>query len=677
MTTETTNAAVLTVEEIEALKGASVQINHDATDIMSGNLHMWAGKHGTLQGTNPFGAALISVGSATKVFDRDQFAITAAPGAAPADAPAASTHLPALRPPLVDAPPLLAINSPTNPRRRRGLDVDSLRTLADSIIAHGLGSPILVRPLPASRVEETSGMEPRPAYEVVAGERRWRACQLAELPTMLMFVREMSDQAVLEMQLVENIEREDLDPMEEAEGFALLREKLGYTVEQIADKMGKGRGPSYVRKRMKLLDLTPESREAMYDGTLQLSTGLLVARYPAEKQAAAIKHIAGMATKAADGTLVPAPFRDVSLALYRKFATILKTAAFDTSDPGLVLTAGPCTLCSKRTRAHEDLFAEATDAGEDSCLDSACWQDKKTAHVQRIRADAQARGLQVMDESEALEVAPSPFSSYRSGYTRLTDTAYTEVGDDGEERVVTYADALRAQGRKAPKPVVLINPHTAKAEELIPDDVAPKLLPKKVQEERAAEVNDLLQKGAARYQAKQDATPPEVRALRRQDVMRAIMFRLFDAVRQRERTTDELRLIAEQFIACNNDAAFGFLEQYMGWDSGQDGDPAAYLREKLAALDAQQLAQVITMAAMEGALNLYGGRYEDEEDALAFVQEQGIDVQAVRDKVDEDLQRQQGAAAGGGESDAGDSVNDQGLDSDADADADQQKDGAA
>ena len=173
----------------------------------------------------------------------------------------------------------------------------------------------LVRLLPASRLEETSGMDPRPAYEVIAGERRWRAAQLAELSTMPMVVRHMSDQAVLEMQLVENIEREDLDPMEEAEGFQLLREKLGYTVEQIADKMGKGRGPSYVRKRMKLLDLTPESREAMYDGTLQLSTGLLVARYPAEKQAAAIKHIAGMATRLPDGTLVPAPFRDVSLAL--------------------------------------------------------------------------------------------------------------------------------------------------------------------------------------------------------------------------------------------------------------------------------------------------------------------------------------------------------------------------
>lgn len=642
MTTETTS---ISLDDLEALKGAAVQINHDCTDLGSENLHMWAGMHGTLMGANPFGQAIIAVDGREKFFGLDDFTVIAAPGTGPVSTPkahladAADHQHPAVR--LVQEAPLMAINSPTNPRRRRGLDVDSLRILADSILAHGLGTPILVRPLPPSRLEETADMTPRPAYEVVAGERRWRAAQLAELATMPMFVRaDLTDQAVLEMQLVENIEREDLDPMEEAEGFALLREKLGYTVEQIADKMGKGRGPSYVRKRMKLLDLTPESREAMYDGTLQLSTGLLVARYPADKQAAAIKHIAHMATRTADGTTVPAPFRDVALALYRKFATILKTAAFDINDPGLVVTAGPCSSCSKRTRAHEDLFGESTDAGEDSCLDSTCWAEKKAAHVQRVHADAKARGLKVLTDEEAAKVAPSPWSGDRSGYTRLDSTAYYETGDDGQEREVTYAEAMRAQGRKAPKPVVLINPHTSKAEELLPDDVAAKLLPKKVLQER----EDRLANSRAAQAAKEDATPPELKALRRHEVMRAIMFRLFDAVRQRERSTDDLRLIAEQFIAHDDGNEFGFLEQYMGWESTSDGDPAAYLREKLAALDAEQLAQVVTMAAMEGALNFYGGRYEDEDEALAYVQGQGIDVLAVRDKVDDDLQRQQSGA---------------------------------
>jgi len=637
MTTATTND--LTLDDIETLKGASVQINHECIDPMSGDLHMWAGQHGTLIGTTPLGGITIAVGKREKIFDRKDFTVTAPPGAAPATPIApkvAASHGDV--PELVNVAPLQAINSPTNPRRRRGLDLDSLRALADSITAHGLGNPILVRPLPSSRLEETSGMDPRPAYEVIAGERRWRAAQLAELPTMPMVVRHMDDQAVLEMQLVENIEREDLDPMEEAEGFALLREKLGYTVEQIADKMGKGRGPSYVRKRMKLLDLTPESREAMYDGTLQLSTGLLVARYPADKQAAAVKLIASMATKGADGSPVPAPFREVSLALYRKFATILKTAAFDITDHTLVMTAGPCTTCTKRTRANEDLFAESTDAGEDSCLDSQCWADKKAAHVQRVHADAQARGLQVIEGSDAEAIAYTPHSKFRIGYVSLDQTAYTETGDDGEEREVTYADALRAQGRKAPKPVVLINPYTSQAEELLDQDAAEKLLPKQVQEKKAAEVAETEQR-LEQARAAMDPLSEEVRAMRRQEVTRAVLFRLFDGVRARERTTADLLLIAEQFLAHSTEQ-FGHLEQYMDWDSAQHDDPAEYLREKLAAMDANQLGQIITMLSIEAAITLYGGRYDDEDQAVAFVQAQGIDILAVRDKVNDDLERQ-------------------------------------
>lgn len=674
MTTETTTTE-LTVEELEALKGASVQIHHDATDMGTHNLHMWAGKHGTLQGVTPFGAALISVGNATKQFDRDQFSITAGPGTAPAIAPGAvpqSATAPGAAIQLLNLPPLQAINSPTNPRRRRGLDLESLRTLADSISTHGLAQPILVRPLPAARLEETTDMDPRPAYEVVAGERRWRAAQLAELATMPMLVRDLDDGAVLEMQLVENIEREDMDPMEEAEGFALLREKLGYTVEQIAEKMGKGRGPSYVRKRMKLLDLSPDSREAMYDGTLVLSTGLLVSRYPAAQQAQAVKVIRKMQGQGPGGEVLHAPVREVMRQLFAKLHLVLRQAPFDQDDPVLVLAAGPCSTCPKRTGTNADLFGEADQGADPSCTDADCWGQKKAAHAARAVADAQARGLKVMDEAEAAKLLPSPHSRYMEGFVPVTETAYTVDGEDDTERNVTYADALRGMGRKAPKPTLVVHPHTGQVYEVIPDELAAKL---EAAGEKAAQAGAGTGTPAAGGTVGQrpphvpevPLTPEQakVRALRRQDVMRAIMFRLFDAVRTRERTTDELRLIAEQFIAHDDEHEYGFLEQYMDWDSQQDGDPAAYLREKLAALDAQQLAQVITMAAMEGALNLYGGRYEDEDDALAYVQAQGIDVLAVRDKVDEDLQRQQDAA------------DDEDPDADADADAEEQEGGAA
>lgn len=649
MTTETSdslNAEMDTaIAWFEGLKGASVQINHDCLDPLTGNLHMWAGKHGTLTGANPFGAALIAVGNKTKTFERDDFTVTAPAGAAPGE-PAlkpAYTGAEAVR--LVNAPPLHAINSQTNPRRRRGLDLDSLRALADSILAHGLGNPILVRPLPAARVEETSDMDPRPAYEVIAGERRWRAAQLAELAEMPMFVRHMDDQAVLEMQLVENIEREDLDAMEEAEGFALLRDKLGYTVEQIAQRMGKGRGESYVRKRMKLLDLTPASREAMYDGTLQLSTGLLVSRMSEKDQVDAVKLIKSMERSLPGDRTEPAPYREVVRALFNKFHLVLDNAPFDIQDPGLVLTAGACSSCPKRTGANPDLFGDADHNAENQCTDSACWGEKKTAHVARAVADAKARGLTVMDESEAEKLLPSPYTRHVDGYEKLTDTAYIENEGTEQQREVTYADALRAQGRKAPKPTVVIHPHTGKVFEVIPEDVAEKLVP--------SVSDDAAPKGDRPPAHQAPERSDEHRALLDTHVRRALFYRLFESVRQRPRTLDDLRLAAIGLM-CQTDDAHPHTEAFMGWSECVDADdPQEWLREKIDGLDADQLGQLITMAAMEQAVDWYNGHISSAAQEQAFFESHGLDILAVRDKVQEDLQRQQSQPQGG-EAAAGD-----------------------
>lgn len=649
MTTETPEPTLTLNDPAD---GSHVRMRDDLKDDGS-TPSKHAGLYGTIYGRDPFGGFLVKIGGKPMHFSRADFIVVAEPSAEQLASTFALDGItpltktqpePAVR--LVNAPPLEAINSTTNPRRRRGLDMDSLRALADSILANGLGNPILVRPLPASRLEETSGMEPRPAYEVIAGERRWRAAQLAELPTMPMVVRHMDDRAVLEMQLVENIEREDLDPMEEADGFALLRDKLGYTVEQITERMGKGRGESYVRKRMKLLDLTPESREAMFEGTLTLSTGIAVAKYPPERQAKAVKIIKGMEARGADGTPVPAPFRTVVLELYRKLNTIIKTAAFDTLDPGLVFNAGPCSTCHKRTRADEDLFAEVTDAGEDSCLDSACWEQKKTAHVQRIHVDAKARGLEVIDGDDASKIAPSPYSHYREGYISLDTTAYTETGSDGEEREVTYADALRAQGRKAPKPVVLINPHTSKAEELIPAELAPKLLPKEVVQARAD-----FEERAEAARTPEVQVPEEHMAMRNAHVTRALFIRLFDSVRARPRSVEDLRLVAITLMCQANDA-HAHTEAYWGWaDAADQEDPEQWLRDKIEGLDAEQLGQLLTMLAMERCLDWYNGHLAPEDKSAEFFTAHGLDILAVRDKVREDLQRQQAAPEVGDEND--------------------------
>lgn len=630
----TTNPSI-TIEDVAGLIGASVQIAHDCVDSMTEGPHMWAGQYGTLKGTTPLGGVTVAVGKREKIFDLSQIRIVSGPGPAQAAATegageAASAVPASVR--LVSEQPLLAINSPTNPRKRRGLDVDSLRTLADSISTQGLVQPILVRPLPASRLEETADMSPRPGYEIVAGERRWRAAQLAELPTMPMLVRDMDDHAVLEVQLVENIEREDLDAMEEAEGFALLRDKLGYTVEQIAERIGKGKGASYVRKTMKLLDLTPESREAMFEGHLGRSTGLLVSRLSEKDQAAALKLIKGMARKLPNGHMEPAPFREVVKALHQKFNLLLGQAPFAIDDPGLVMTAGPCTTCPKRTGANPDLFGEADQHAENQCTDSSCWNEKKTAHVARAVADAQARGLTVMDPAEAEKLIPTPHSgSFLPGYEKLTAPAYTLPGEDGKELVVTFEDALRAKGRKAPKPIVVVHPHTGQVMEVLPQAVAEQLVPQEPQASTEGK------KGKAPVVA--EPPPEKHRVLLSEAVRRALFHRVFESVRARPRTLEDLRLAAIAAL-CQSDDAHPHTEEFMGWgDACNAADPEAFLREKIEALDADQLGQVITMAAIEEAVDFYNGHISTKEQEVEFFEAQGIDILAVAEKVAADQER--------------------------------------
>src|SRR5690606_13182683 len=124
--------------------------------------------------------------------------------------------------------PVAAIRpNPHQPRQR--FDEDSLRKLADSIRADGLMQPIILRPLPADS-PQADGVQ----YELVAGERRWRAAHLAGLATIPAIVRELDDRQLAEWALIENLQREDLDPIERAQAFQHLVERLGLSHDEIA-----------------------------------------------------------------------------------------------------------------------------------------------------------------------------------------------------------------------------------------------------------------------------------------------------------------------------------------------------------------------------------------------------------------------------------------------------------
>ena len=545
-------------------------------------------------------------------------------------------------------PPAMAVASLTNPRRRKGLDVDSIAGLAANIKVHGLGQPILVRPLPAARLEETSDMDPRPAYEIIAGERRWRACQLAGLPTMPMFVRDMTDQAAYEMQLVENVEREDLDAMEEAEGFEQLRTKYGYTVEQIAERIGKGKGESYVYKTLKLCALTPESREAMHEGpngekpVLGRSTGLLVARYAPGLQADVVAFIASQAKRGE-----PMAYREIAPLVYRRFNLVLATAPFDRTDAQLLPACGSCEACPKRTGAQPDIFGD--DKADDSCTDPDCFEDKRRAHIAQVKARAQQDGFKVIDGDEALRAKATPHQHGLAGYVRVTDVAYTQMGNDNVERVVTFEDALRSQGKKAPKPQVFIDPHSGKAEKVITAELGDKLIPPDPTEPAGAAGGQAKPAAARPYGMTPDpgdGRPEEEQAIGNHHVERAVTLRIFDAIRNRDRTDAELRVIAEALFINDNEATIR-AEQYLGWYADLEDlsgpDQAALIRERIGALPSADLAAAVVMAAVDIVLGCW---LTTDAQAVALAQSFGVDVLAVRDKVAEDLDK---PAAGAGE----------------------------
>lgn len=138
---------------------------------------------------------------------------------------------------------------------RKDFREDELNELAESIRTKGLVQPIVVRPDPKG-----------PGYEIVAGERRWRASQRAGLHMVPVIVRELSDREVLELAIIENVQRSDLNAIEEAGGYRDLVDRFGYSQEQLSEIIGKSR--SHVANTLRLLKLPEPVQRLVQDGTL-------------------------------------------------------------------------------------------------------------------------------------------------------------------------------------------------------------------------------------------------------------------------------------------------------------------------------------------------------------------------------------------------------------------------
>ena len=152
----------------------------------------------------------------------------------------------------------------TQPRKE--FKEDALQELADSIAAHGILQPLLVRPM-------SNG-----GYQIVAGERRWRAARMAGLTEVPVVIREMTDHETAEIALVENLQREDLTPLEEAEGYGSLIETYGLTQEEVSKAVGKSR-PA-ITNALRLLNLPPKIKSFLADGKISAGHARALLSFP-------------------------------------------------------------------------------------------------------------------------------------------------------------------------------------------------------------------------------------------------------------------------------------------------------------------------------------------------------------------------------------------------------------
>jgi len=305
-----------------------------------------------------------------------------------------------------DLPLSQLIESKTNPRRV--FDEASLKELAASIRSQGILSPLLVRPLTES------------GFEIVAGARRYRAAQMAESATVPVRIVHLSDAEVIEAQLVENLIRAEIHPMEEAEGFArlLALEEPKYSIEQIAARVGKQ--PSFVASRLKLVDLVPAAVDAFYANEIGVGHAVLLAKLPGDMQqqalSACFKEVYNNGAKPARILL---PVRNLQFWIESNVLLVLKDAPFDKRDAQLVPTAGSCADCPKRTGQNKLLFSDDLGKQGDRCVDPKCYQAKVSAHVAKT----------VAAKPELVQISTA-YGTQKEGSPVLPRNKYTAIRDD-------------------------------------------------------------------------------------------------------------------------------------------------------------------------------------------------------------------------------------------------------
>ncbi|ABM37583.1 ParB/RepB/Spo0J family partition protein [Polaromonas naphthalenivorans] len=488
--------------------------------------------------------------------------------------------------------------SPFNPRTN--YPAEEMEELAESAREVGIMQPVLVRP-------RGDG-----GYELVFGHRRHRAALTAKLEFIPAIVRDLTDAQSAQLQAVENVQRRDLDPMDEALGYAAFIAAHGITKDELARQIGKSR--THVYNRLKLATLHAPGQAALRAGKIRAEVATRVARVVGEKNQA--KALALMLEPGYGGELKS--LRAARSELSEKFTLDLKAALWALDDAGLVASAGACTVCPKRSGVDPIVYADLLDKpdyysnspkGQNVCTDPDCFAGKKTAQLKRNQEALEAKG-KIMVTGNAARKAVDAQGNVKGDYIPVSE----------------MREALKSANKGTAGPAVttltIQNPRDGKTIEVVKRKEAEAA---GVKTPPAKPANGRTDWNAYERDRKEEEKAREAKAAEQTRINVAALHKVRETAARVGTGLFELRMIAQVTIAGVAYVDKGVL---LALYDAEDTDD---LKDKAGRMSKEELTTLLLDCALVDNVRMLGyGKPEAPEPMLAAAMQYGVDVEAVR-----------------------------------------------
>jgi ParB/RepB/Spo0J family partition protein len=336
--------------------------------------------------------------------------------------------------------------NPRNPREK----LTNIPELAAALEAEGMLTPITVRLIPATAKQPDF-------YEIISGHRRFAAAQKLDWDTVPCIVLDGVDDArALELNLVEQVQREQLEPIEEASALRELIELAGYSEEQVAKKFG--RSVTWVRRRVLLLNLAPEARKLVSERLIPLDAAGDLALLPHAQQAEAVKDLRTDAQRE-DGEIT----KRRALLTVHEFTRPLKEAPFDIKREYVAVSAPACVKCPKNSACGPRGLFDNFNTKSPSCSDLGCFTKKSNAHFDERAEQLRAEGAEVLSKTESQKLFEA-YDGKSLGYGSKYVAADSKNYDDAKNR--TWGQLAAAVPEKNRPQLIVAQDRTGALREL-------------------------------------------------------------------------------------------------------------------------------------------------------------------------------------------------------------------